>query len=344
MKRVFFLLFFILQGCATTGPIVYRNEIEKVRKQLEVEALKYKLEKEKKVNEIGYRLVKALPENSRKGKFPYLGARFIKIDRKVKKLFSLIQDNGVVVAFVCKNSPAEIAGLKKGDIVISINSYPINDYYDLSHSLKFLRPHQHVIFKVKRGNEIIDISIDVGEIYLNVKFRMVDMQDVNAAATPNSVLVTYGLLRFIQSDDELAIILGHELAHIARGHIAKRFGTDLLSFLIGITAGYGAESISPGSGDVIMRGVGAAFSAGFSREFEREADYFGILYAYRAGFNIKAGTNVWERFAIEVPKSMIRDFFNTHPTSVERLLRIKKIVAQLEKQKITNNQETRYKQ
>ena len=99
--------------------------------------------------------------------------------------------------------------------------------------------------------------------------------------------------------------------------------------LAGIAAGIGANKVSPGSGDVVMRSVSAAFSSRFSRDFEREADYFGLKYVYRAGFNIEAGADVWERFAVEIPQSMTRNFFSTHPASPERMVRLKKIIQEL---------------
>lgn len=326
------LIFLLLSiGCVTTGPPLIRADLERIRKELEVKALKYKLIQEKKVCEVGYRLISSLPKKDRRGSYPYLGARFIKIDDKVKRAFSLMRDRGIAVAFVCSNSPAEKAGLRAGDIITAIGRYKVYDYYTLRKALRILHPNHNVIFEIERNGQMQELLINVGELPLDVRFKMVDQQEVNAGVTPNAVLVTYGLMRFIKSEDELAIILGHELAHITQGHLAKRFGTDLLSLIIGIALGYGAESISSGSGDIVMQGVAQAFSASFSREFEREADFYGIIYAHRAGFDISAGIEVWERFAIEVPKSMVRNFFSTHPTSVERLLRIRKIVSNIEK-------------
>lgn len=158
---------------------------------------------------------------------------------------------------------------------------------------------------------------------------MVDEQEVNAGASSNLIVVTYGLMRFVKSDDEVAVVLGHELAHIARGHHLKESGIGLISMITGIAAGIGANKVYPGSADVVMRAVSSAFNARFSQDFEREADYFGLKYAYAAGFNIDAGVSVWERFAIEIPESRTRNFFSTHPSSPERMVRLQKISLEL---------------
>ncbi len=323
-----FLIPFLVSGCVTTGPYVSPGEVYQVTEELKVKALKFKLQKEQKVAEVGYRLLKSIDEKL--GSFPYLGARFIRVDDYVRRLFNISSTYPYAIAYCIKDSPAEKAGLKAGDVVKEINGIRIYSSSALRSVLRNIQPQDKVELVVIRGTDELKFHVVCEEVPANVRFRMVDEEMINAGATPNEVVVTYGLMRFINSDDELAIILGHELAHIIRGHIAKRIGTDLLAVLLGIAAGYGAESISPGSGDVVMQGVGSAFSSYYSREFEREADYYGILYAYRAGYDIHAGIDVWERFAVEVPQSLTRDFFSTHPTSAERLLRIKKIVQELE--------------
>jgi len=336
MARIVVLCMFVVlcSGCITTGPPVYRGEIYQAREELKAKALKYKLEKEKEVADVGYRLLKVLP--NKKGSFSYLGIRFVKIDKYVKKMLNLNENSGIAAAYVVNGSPADRSGIQAGDIIKNINNHIIYREWDLKNAVRYVKPNQKIKFRIKRNNEIKEIPIVIGKVPLEVRFRMLDEESVNAGASSGEVVVTYGLMRFIQSNDELAVILGHELAHIARGHIGKRTGTDLVSVLLGIAAGYGAESISPGSGDIVMRGISGVFSSLYSREFEREADYFGIMYAYHAGFNIEAGIDVWERFAIEVPKSMTQDFFSTHPTSTERLLRIKKIVKEIKVGKISN--------
>lgn len=161
---------------------------------------------------------------------------------------------------------------------------------------------------------------------------MFDMQEVNAATDGESLFVTQGVLNFTKSDDEIAAVLAHELAHAARGHVAKMQGGRLLGSLLTLALGIVADHNAPGSGEIVMRGVGTAanlFTAKYSRDFERESDYFGARFVYSAGYEVDVFTTFMERFAIEIPDSMVRSYFSTHPSTPERMLRLKKIAEEL---------------
>jgi predicted Zn-dependent protease len=162
---------------------------------------------------------------------------------------------------------------------------------------------------------------------------MLDRQEINAGAAPNLILVTYGLMNFTKSDDEIAMVLGHELAHITKGHISKITGIQILTGLAAIGLGILSDQLSPGSGVDVIRaasGISEIFGRSYSRDLEREADYFGLRYVKLAGYDYKVASEVWERFANEVPKSMVQSFLNTHPSSPERMVRIQKIIRELE--------------
>mgnify|MGYP001592502454 CR=1 FL=1 len=323
------LLVTILSGCAVVGPYISEEEIRQASDDLKVKALKFQIDELVKVNNIGYKLLLNLPEEDRKGNLVFSGLLLSEIDRYVSKLFQLPTEKGVVVIGVVSGSPAKKSGIQAGDLLKRIDGRPIYELSDAAYIFNHKAPEQKVELSVIRSSGLMNFAFRLSVKPLDVAFRMVDEQEVNAGASANLVVVTYGLMRFVKSDDEIAVVLAHELAHIARSHHLKGSGIGLISMLAGIAAGIGADKVSPGSSDMVIRAVSSAFNARFSQDFEREADYFGLKYVYLSGFNIEAGVDVWERFAIEIPESMTRSFFSTHPSSPERMVRLKKIIQEL---------------
>ncbi|OGX15799.1 MAG: hypothetical protein A2Y01_02435 [Omnitrophica WOR_2 bacterium GWC2_44_8] len=326
------LLSIALCGCAVVGPPVSQQEIQAASDELKVKAVKYQIDSLTKVNNIGYRLLMKLPDEDKKGSFVFSGLLLSEIDPHLQRLYQITEDRGVVVVGVVDHSPAQQSGIIAGDVIKSIDGLPIHGLPDVAYVFNHKADNQQVELSLLGGGSEKKSVFRLGAKPLDVSFRMVDEQEVNAGASPNLIVVTYGLMRFAKNDDEIAVVLGHELAHIARGHHVKESGIGLISMITGIAAGIGANKVSPGSADAVTRAVSSAFNARFSQDFEREADYFGLKYAFAAGFDSDAGVSVWERFAIEIPESMTRNFFSSHPSSPERMARLQKIAQELKSQ------------
>lgn len=325
------LLVIFLCGCATmTGPAVSNEEINQAQEELKAKALKFQVDYLVRVNNVGYRLLKHLPEESRKGHFVSSGLLLAQSDKYFKKIYNLQEERGIVVLGIIEDSPAKEAGLQAGDLIQKVDGINVDELSDIAYIFNHKGPGNAVGLAVSRGgNPPASFNFRLADKPVDVSFRMVDEQEVNAGATSDVVVVTYGLMRFIKNDNEAAVILGHELAHVVRNHHVKASGVNLISALLSIAAGIGANYVVPGAGDVLVQSLTQALSANYSQDLEREADYFGLKYVYLAGYNIEAGIDVWERFAVEIPQSMTRNYFSTHPSSPERMVRVKKIIQEL---------------
>jgi predicted Zn-dependent protease len=155
--------------------------------------------------------------------------------------------------------------------------------------------------------------------------QRINLDAVNAWTDGHTVWVTRGMLRFIKSDDELAAVLGHEMAHGMRRHIREGLIQDIFATALSIPAGVFGGSI----GQQIAERMVQLATAKFDRDREREADLYGLIWAYRAGFNVDEGKEVFRRIAVEMPGSTERGFLSTHPTPPERFLALDKIAATL---------------
>jgi Zn-dependent protease with chaperone function len=130
--------------------------------------------------------------------------------------------------------------------------------------------------------------------------HVVDAPDWNAAALGNGAVWVYTGLLGEMSDDELAIVLGHELAHYTHEHARRESRRGLWVQLAAAGAAIAAETIE---NDLLRTStaVGAllgltALSAGYSRDLEDQADRVGLRYAHEAGYDVRAGTSLWTKF------------------------------------------------
>lgn len=332
LLTVSFILF--VSGCATmTGPSVSREEIEKAREELKVKSLAYRIKQLQRLENIGNRLMLAIPrEDVKREPQPFLGITCIQIDKYLERLYNLNIKKGIVIIGVRERSPAQNIGLQPGDILVSLNKIKINNINRFQALASKFKIGQPVEMEILRGNQNLALSTKIEQLPINLPIIMVDQQEVNAATDGKLIVVTYGLVNFAKSDDEIAAVLGHELAHAVRGHVAKAQGGQILTLIAALALGIAAERNSPGSGQGVMRGVGQIgdiFNASYSRDLEREADYFGTKFVYYSGYDVNACATVEERFAIEIPATMIEHYLSTHPSSPERVARVRKTIEEL---------------
>jgi len=157
-----------------------------------------------------------------------------------------------------------------------------------------------------------------------IEWLVFDESSINAGATFGKIVVSTGMLRFVRSDDELALILGHELAHITRGHVSRgAMHTSLL--------GLGSQVVNalyPGIG-LLTGQVGQLFLNRYNQDQEREADVVGLRYAFAAGYDPRAAAQVMRRMAHEEPHTATAGFFSSHPSSLERSNDLQRVAAQL---------------
>jgi len=151
--------------------------------------------------------------------------------------------------------------------------------------------------------------------------EIVDTPDFNAFAVPGGfVYVHRGLLEKVNSEDELASVMAHEIAHVAARHSASQISKNQV-----LNIGILAASVATGGaidnfGSLVNIGSVMAFSK-FSRDDEREADRFGLKYMTKAGYNPEASIGVMKQIqALETGNSGSLDiWFMSHPPTAERI-------------------------
>jgi len=156
---------------------------------------------------------------------------------------------------------------------------------------------------------------------LTYHFKILDASVVNAFAVPGGyVYFTRGILATVNSEAELAGLIGHEIGHITARHSAKQISKAQLAQLgLGVGAVL-TESIPILSG-LAQVGVGMLFLR-FSRDNEREADNLGVEYSSKAGYDVNQMANFFEtleRMNASSDRSGLPGWFSTHPSPENRV-------------------------
>jgi len=222
---------------------------------------------------------------------------------------------------------AAVSGLKKGDRIVEVNGKPVSDFESFTLAMKEPWETGRLSMKVERkDNEILSASLK-GDAACGYRIAVIERDVVNAFADGKNVFVTTGMLRFLQSDDELAIVLGHEFAHNALAHLRQMRAQSLAGMLMDLAI-------------LVFGGVdtGGLFSQlgrlVYSKEFEADADYMGLYFTARAGYQIQVAPSLWRRMAVEHPGG-IKDtsWLATHPSTPERAVSLRRTIEEIERKK-----------
>jgi predicted Zn-dependent protease len=152
---------------------------------------------------------------------------------------------------------------------------------------------------------------------------------VNAWALPGGKSAVYtGMLRMAKSDDELAVVMGHEASHAIARHAGERISSNMViqGALQGTSIALG--DMSPAAQQATMAALGLGSNVGvllpWSRMQESEADELGLLIAADAGYDPRTSIDLWTRMASQ--SGAPPEFLSTHPSENTRIARLQKMM------------------
>jgi hypothetical protein len=233
------------------------------------------------------------------------------------------------VISVAEGSPAAAAGIKNGDRILRLDDEPTPQTRTAAWIDGYLKNNGEKPVQIAFERDGKDRAVTVQPVMAcAVPIVLASNAQPNAFAGRDKITIQSGILRAASTDAELAVVIGHELAHVNLGHYDKKvqnavlgaFGGVLVdgSFLLGGIYTRGTFTRH------FMRAGALAFSVGF----EREADYFGCYYAARAGYDVSGALGFWRKIALENPNSI--RLAASHPTSPERFVLMQQTIAEIE--------------
>jgi len=353
------LSLFFLSACAeVTGPKPLPSEQE----ELQLAAARrhpYQSWALERTSRVFLKLLATLPQVHGKT-YPFLGFNWWVTAR-----------GQIVIDNVWKPSPAQDAGLKQGDLILAAQNWPL--YPQAATWDRYLQTAKGVFGGSIPGEILVSLLLDAKHVAMDLRERYLTgpvalviqrekekfavtlypqhlpaeyavlvsnhprvANQINAWAAAGRIILSRRYVSFCRNDDELALVIGHELAHQALGHRLRRAGQTQLSWLAGgavvafasFTLRYLLRLWSlPDFERNLLQEVPQATVSAYSREDEGEADAYGLWYAFQAGYDTEAALAVMERLAaVEEKDPFYRTaFLDSHSASLERMARMKKI-------------------
>jgi predicted Zn-dependent protease len=154
-------------------------------------------------------------------------------------------------------------------------------------------------------------------------FNVIDSDQVNAFALPGGYTAVYtGLIPVAQTEDGLAVVMGHEVGHALAHHGAERMAQQNMQRIVGAGVAMGAGGMDSGAQQAVMSVFGGISQYGyalpFSRAHESEADYIGLILMARACYDPREAPRLWERMGA-AGGATPPEFQSTHPSPETRI-------------------------
>ncbi len=223
--------------------------------------------------------------------------------------------------------------LNIGDIILGIGNDDIGSGISESHRVQKIladaaNRFEPLKFRVDRDGEILRVTQQPMN-FCNYTLRLVRSNQVNAFADDKNVIVNTASLDVMPTDDELAALIGHEVAHNIMRHIPQAQWLIVIDYMFSVLTGLGQYSEDDGISNLTMKG--------FSRQHEYEADYVGVYLSALAGYDPEGAISLPRIFATYDP-DYISDsdqwsdkstLFHTHPEHAHRLSQFRKAIDQI---------------
>ncbi len=153
----------------------------------------------------------------------------------------------------------------------------------------------------------------------------------NAYADGKKIYITPPMMNFAKTDEELAIVLGHEYAHNIMGHISSTTRNIVLGSIVGMVLDGIAATQGVNTGSTFGNlGINMG-QLSYSKTFEKEADYVGLYVTSLSGYSIDNAQDFWRRMSVSNIASIYEG--TTHPSTPERYIALRKTITEIKSKK-----------
>ena len=239
--------------------------------------------------------------------------------RRFNLLISLLA--GLFLSAACATSPTgrNQVILKSDD---ELEAEAAKQFVEMKASMPLMTDRVTIDYIACVANAVVN-ALD--EPYSNMDWEMAifDVDAVNAFAMPGGKIgVMKGILKAAQNQDQLAAVIGHEIAHVTARHANERASrgsfTNVGVQVAAVLLGGGNQGATYTAYETLKAGEALGITLPFNRSQESEADVIGLDYMAKAGFDPRQSVPLWQNMANEAGQAPA-EFLSTHPSSDRRI-------------------------
>ncbi len=219
-----------------------------------------------------------------------------------------------------------------------LNEMSFASYNELKSTLVLSKDAQNTALVKKVGSKIakaveeflVANGLESELQYFEWEYNLFADTQANAFAMPGGKIAVYeGILPITRDETGLAVVLGHEVAHVIAKHSAERVSQQMAaeygSAILGAAVGGKSAGVQQAVSTVYGIGVQAGVLLPFSRKQELEADELGLYFMAMAGYDPNAAIPFWERMT-QGSSGSVPEFMSTHPSDTKRISRLKEAI------------------
>jgi len=234
-----------------------------------------------------------------------------------------------------------ITGRKQFNLIPDsiINSMSLQQYGQFISANKVSADAQKTAMVKRVGSRIVQAVEEYSQKNLSAdpfagyqwEFNLVEDPNVNAFAMPGGKVVVYtGILPVTGSETGLAVVVGHEIAHVFARHGSERMTQGLLVQMGGIAISEALKTQPDATKNLFMMSYGMGTQIGvllpYSRLHEKEADRLGLIFMAMAGYDPQEAVTFWQRMAAQSKGSKPPEILSTHPADETRIRILQELI------------------
>lgn len=237
---------------------------------------------------------------------------------------SLGLDEQLQITQVLADSGAALMGLQAGDKLLSVNNKPFPQGPNAEQQaaeilMPFVSNQPSIKLTVTRDGNNILRSIPLTRACA-FAVELGNLDNVNAYADGRRILITRGMLNFVQSDDELAYVLAKEMAHNTLNHAKKQ--------KINAAIGGVIDNLISSQPDLTSLN-GTAGIKPYPQNMDTSADSLALYMVARAGYNVDKLIPFWQRLAGQYPATVLNGHTALHPATASRISAMEKTLSDI---------------